>query len=176
LPLGPLKQLLHEWSWAWASTSRPSIAVANDPVLPFAPNEAAVLDFDQLKARREANGQMAGNRVYSDDLLQIDRTFEPPGLTFVGDIDVSNIHAVTQSLALTTVPKGDFHLDLSGLSFCDLGGFRAIVRAARGLGPGRRLIVKGMPPHLWRAFRIVGWAELSNLIVAPSGREGETVR
>jgi hypothetical protein len=173
LPVGPLKHLLHEWSWAWVGTSRSSPAMGEDPVLPFEPGEAGVLTFDQLKARREANGQLHVNRVYSDELLRIDRTLEPPGLAFAGDVDASNIHAVTQSLALAAVPRGDFHLDLSGLSFCDLGGFRAIVRAARSLGPGRRIIVKGMPPQLWRAIRIVGWAELPNLIVASDGRESE---
>jgi anti-anti-sigma regulatory factor len=176
LPIGPLKHLLYEWSWAWVGTSRSSLATGDDPVLPFEPGDAGVLTFDQLKARREANGPLRVDRVYTDRLLRIDRTLEPPGLVFAGDIDASNVHAVSQSLALTAVPRGDFHLDLSGLAFCDLGGFRAIVRAARGLGPGRRLIIKGMPAQFWRAFRIVGWAELPNLVVAQDGRESELAK
>jgi anti-anti-sigma regulatory factor len=176
LPVGPLKHLVHEWSWAWAGSSSPSATFADDPVLPFAAADTSVLTFDQLKARRETNGQLQVNRVYSDDLLRIDRTVEPPGLSLSGEVDASNVHALTQSLALAAVPRGDYHLDLSGLSFCDLGGFRAIVRTARNLGPGRRLIVKGMPMQLWRAFRIVGWAELPNLVVVPTWRDSEVAK
>jgi anti-anti-sigma regulatory factor len=175
LPIGPLKHLLHEWSWAWASASRPGAVVGGDPVLPFAPGDATVLTFEELRARRELNGDMVTSTVYRDDRLRIERVMEPPGLAFRGDVDASNVHALTQSLALATVQKGDFHLDLGGLSFCDLGGFRAIVRAARSLGPGRRLVVKGMPPQLWRAFRIVGWADLPNLVLTQAARENEVV-
>lgn len=48
--------------------------------------------------------------------------------------------------------RGDVMLDLSGLTFVDVGGATALVLAAQDLNGGRRLIVKGPPPTLRRTL------------------------
>lgn len=107
------------------------------------------------------------NPVYADGLLRIARTGCPPGLRFAGDVDVSNVGAVHDALALVVADGGDVHLDLSGLDFCDVGGIRAMVATAQGMGPERRVVVHGLAPHLVNVIRVVGWDELPNLVFEP---------
>jgi anti-anti-sigma regulatory factor len=178
LATGPLLQLIREWSWAWArSRELANDRFSEDPLLPFAPEPSGAPGAPR---RRRTKGRStegfvstheAGqgeNRIYADEMLRISRTEEPPGLSFQGDIDASNLHAVAQSLALAAVAGGDFHVDFGGLRFCDLGGFGAIVRAAQSLGANRRLIVHGMPGHLQRAMSIVGWTDLPTMVIRPA--------
>jgi ABC-type transporter Mla MlaB component len=103
--------------------------------------------------------------IYTDPILQIVPTVDPPGLALVGDVEASNVHAVARALAGLPPSAGDVHLDLSGLLFCDLGGLQAIVRAAQALEPGRRLVVHGIPSQLERALEIFDWAPLPNLSI-----------
>jgi len=103
--------------------------------------------------------------VYEDDLLTITRIVDPPRLRFHGDIDASNLEAVAEALTVAIVGARDLDLDLSGVAFCDLGGLRAIVRAADGLEPSRRLVLRGTPSRLRHVFDMVGWASLPNLVV-----------
>jgi anti-anti-sigma regulatory factor len=91
---------------------------------------------------------------------------DPPGIALVGDVEASNIEAVSRALAGLPSMTGDVHLDLSGLLFCDLGGLQAIVRAAQALEPGRRMVLRGIPRQLGRALEIVDWAPLPNLSIA----------
>ncbi|MEU0838398.1 STAS domain-containing protein [Streptomyces sp. NPDC005962] len=47
---------------------------------------------------------------------------------------------------------GDVMLDLSGLTFIDVGGATALVLAAQDLDGRRRLVIKGPPPTLRRTL------------------------
>jgi anti-anti-sigma regulatory factor len=175
LPIAPLMQLMREWSWAWAaSRDLANERFSEDPLLPFAPrpiraggDSTKEVAMDATDGAKEMTRNAAGSALYADASLEITRTLDPPGLRFEGEIDASNAAAVAQSLAIAAVVSGDFYLDMRALRFCDLDAFRAMVQAARSLGPGRRLIVEGLPGYLWRAMRIVGWADLPNLVVNP---------
>jgi anti-anti-sigma factor len=96
--------------------------------------------------------------VYADRHLVVMRTTEPRGLRFAGEIDISNSDAVGQSvrIALGDAPRS--HLDLSGLSFIDVSGVRALVDAARDLGDGRELRLHGLARQLKTVMRAIGWA------------------
>jgi anti-anti-sigma factor len=155
LPVAQLNPLIDEWSWAWAKSRD-----LRDPQSFLGAPVAGGAAAEPLGA-----STMSGVPVYEDDLLRITRIVDPPRLRFNGDIDASNLEAVAEALTVAIVGARDLNLDLSGVAFCDLGGLRAIVRAAVNLEPSRRLVLSGTPGHLRRVFDVVGWASLPNLVV-----------
>lgn len=103
-----------------------------------------------------------GGIVYADKHLVVTRTEAPDGLYFAGEIDVTNSHAVAESLGSASMEDADVHLDLSGLSFCDISGIRSLVDAAESRRTGR-LMLHGLPPLLQTVMTVTGWSELPNL-------------
>jgi anti-anti-sigma factor len=101
-------------------------------------------------------------RVYADKQLVVTRTVDPYGLTFSGEIDVTNCHAVAECMSMAFVGDGDLHLDVSGLIFCDISGIRAFVDTA-GQQHGRRLMLHGLPELLQTVMKVTGWADLPSL-------------
>ena len=67
------------------------------------------------------------------------------------------------------VDKGDF--DLSGLSFCDISGIRALVDIALELDHGRSLLLHGLPEQLEKVMRVTGWSELPSLALCMCGAD-----
>jgi anti-anti-sigma factor len=110
--------------------------------------------------------------VYADRQLVVTRTEMPAGLRFAGEIDITNSSAVAESLKIAFGHRGDAHLDLSRLSFCDISGIRAIVQAAFELGDGRRFLLHGLPEQLQTVMRVTGWSSLPNLALCPCGGDG----
>lgn len=166
LPTQPLRLLIREWVMAWVRT--PEMAA---PRMRDAPPDAfanPVRAFIGLPAEpaTEFTRRLWDRPIYSDTVLQIVTTADPPGIALIGDVEASNVPAVARALAGLRSSTGDVHLDLSGLLFCDLGGLQAIVRAAQALEPGRRLVLHGVPRQLERALEIVDWAPLPNLSIA----------
>jgi anti-anti-sigma factor len=111
---------------------------------------------------------LGGGIVYADKLLVVTRTEDPTGLCFAGEIDVSNSHAVAESLSLAAGDGADLHLDLSGLSFCDISGIRSLVDAAETRLSGR-LMLHGLPQLLQTVMNVTGWSELPNLEICNCG-------
>jgi anti-anti-sigma regulatory factor len=171
LPPQALRQLIREWVWAWVRT--PELATprfSNAPLEAFASPVRAFLGAPAEPAAEWAR-RLWDRPIYADTILQIVPTADPPGLALVGDVEAANVEAVGRALAgLRSASGDDVHLDLSGLLFCDLGGLQAIVRAAQALGPGRRLVLHGIPRQLERALEIVDWAPLPNLSIAGEAR------
>jgi anti-anti-sigma factor len=119
-----------------------------------------------VDVERLHDGLVGPDPVYSDGLLRITRTLEPPGLALAGDIDASNADQVARWLSAALAGGADVTLDLSQLEFCDIGGLRAIVAAAAALEGGRRLVLHRTPPHLWQVMRVVGWDDVSGLVMS----------
>lgn len=166
LPTQPLRQLIREWIQAWVRA--PEMATprfADAPPNAFAGPARAFVGLPTEPAA-EWTRRLWDRPIYSDTILQIVPTMDPPGIALVGDVEASNVPAVARALAALPPASGDVHLDLSGLLFCDLGGLQAIVRAAQALEPGRRLVLHGVPRQLERALEIVEWAPLANLSIA----------
>jgi ABC-type transporter Mla MlaB component len=166
LPAEPLRQLIKEWIWAWVRT--PELATPRFDEKPLEVFDKPVRAFLGAAGEPEASAarRLWDRPLYTDTILQILPTVDPPGLALVGDVDRSNVAAVAQALARMRGHAGDVHLDLSGLLFCDLGGLQAIVRASQALDAGRRLVLHGIPHQLERALEIVDWAPLPNLAIA----------
>jgi anti-sigma B factor antagonist len=82
-------------------------------------------------------------------LLQIERTESPRGLRLVGELDASNIEALSDALAPELDQGGDLTLDLAGLAFMDSTGIQVLVRSAQELN-GRGTLVLVSPGSLVR--------------------------
>ncbi|MEA2628860.1 MAG: hypothetical protein QOJ10_1320 [Chloroflexota bacterium] len=109
--------------------------------------------------------------VYADKQLVVGRTSSPMGISFSGDIDASNSHAVGSTIAAEMTQGNDLHVDVSQVLFCDVSGVRAFVAVAEGLPQGRHLLLHGMPPRLAAVMRVVGWNRLPALVVCECGSD-----
>jgi anti-anti-sigma regulatory factor len=105
--------------------------------------------------------------VYDDGVLRMTPTRTPPGLVIAGEIDEDTYPALVSKLGeLAGFPE--IHLDLAGVTYCDLVGLRAIIRPA-GAGRGRQLVLHDVPPHLLTVLGIVGWDSAPGLAFEQSG-------
>jgi anti-anti-sigma regulatory factor len=109
--------------------------------------------------------------VYADKQLVVLRTQSPSGLSFAGEIDATNSHAVSEAIASAQVPDRDIHIEVGGLVFCDISGIRAFVAAAEGLPDGRRMLLHGMPAQLETVIKAVGWNRIPALVVCKCGSD-----
>lgn len=107
----------------------------------------------------------SGDHVYADKQLVVLRTASPKGLSFAGEIDASNSHAVGEAIISARVPDRDIHVAVGDLVFCDISGIRAFVSAAEGLPKGRRMLLHGMPAQLETVIKVVGWNRIPALVV-----------
>ena len=75
----------------------------------------------------------------------------PGGLALSGTIDLATWPALAEALgSVAACEAPEVVLDLSGVGFVDSHGVSLIVDSARGLGPARRLLVRGAPPTMLR--------------------------
>ncbi len=107
-----------------------------------------------------AAAELDGN---GDRLLRITPSLEPPGLRLEGEIDASNILALTAALTIAVAALSEVHLDLAGLESIDLAGVCLLARTARALPPGGALILHPLPSHLRRLVRLAGWDQTPGL-------------
>ena len=111
-----------------------------------------------------------GGRIYADKQLVVTRTLEPYGLSFSGEIDITNSHAVPLVLSMAFVRNGEMHLDVTGLIFCDISGIRSFVDAAESMDRGR-LMLHGLPDLLQKVINVTGWSDMDSLVICPCGVE-----
>jgi anti-anti-sigma regulatory factor len=112
-----------------------------------------------------------------EDVLRISRADGVPGLIIAGEIDESSYRLLVQGLAALN-PRGDVHIDLSGVEFCDLAGLRAIVCVTEASGgdsaPGQ-LTLHAVPERLLRILGILGWDDMPGVGFAderlPAGQQ-----
>jgi len=109
--------------------------------------------------------------LYADKQLVIRETWEPPGLSISGVIDLFNVDAFARSLNSSLDGEGDLSVDLSELEFCDVSGIRALVSAAERMGSRRRMVLLGLPPQLQTVMNVVGWADLPGLVLGVPDRQ-----
>ncbi len=90
-------------------------------------------------------------------------------LVLSGEADVANGDYVRCRLDEHRSDQGDTEVDVDGLSFIDVGGCRALIRAARGLPEGRRLVLSNPSPRLVRTLALCGWRDEPRLVVSGTG-------
>lgn len=74
------------------------------------------------------------------------------GIRVSGEVTLTTRASWEQALEDALRGSGDVMLDLSGLTFIDVGGATALVLAAQDLDGRRRLVIKGPPPALRRTL------------------------
>jgi anti-anti-sigma factor len=126
--------------------------------LDYSPGELSSPDDElEIPRRRE------GDRVYGDGVLVVSRTTAPDGLKFAGEIGSSNSSSLADSIRAVFAADGDPHLDMSAVTFADISGITVLVDLAAEIGPGRRLLVHGLPERLQEVMKVTGWADLPGL-------------
>lgn len=121
---------------------------------------------DMPAESRSPVDSVAADTFYDDGVLQMTAVASPPGLTIAGEIDDDTYPAlVTKLKELDSL--AEIHLNLAGLTYCDLAGLRAIIRLASASrdSDGRRLVLHDLPPHLQAVLGIVGWDSTPGLVI-----------
>jgi anti-anti-sigma regulatory factor len=99
--------------------------------------------------------------------LRIVRTVEPAGLALAGELDASRHAMLARALedALAELPADrEFHLDLAGLDFIDLGGIGMLGDVAWSRLCGAPVVLDRTPPQLRAVLEKVGWGTLPGLL------------
>jgi len=165
LTAADMSRLIEEWSETWAGSSpdeRPEFD-ASAPV-GFTPSRPGAVACEEEKG--------ASEELYDDGRLRITCELAGFRLRFQGEIDGSNLEAVEASLRRLVGGDQALHVDFAAVTFCDLDGFRALVRASSD----RPIVLTGMTPGLERAVGLAGWAQLPNLHWSAASRDtGVTV-
>lgn len=78
-----------------------------------------------------------------------------------GEIDLATVEKVNQTLSEALTSASDVNVDLSGVSFLDSSGIRALVQAYRQAeSAGARLYVTGAQDWVARVLEVTGVAGL----------------
>lgn len=96
-------------------------------------------------------------------LLQVEQIDDPRGFRLVGELDASNVKELSDALSREIEKGGDLTLDLGGLAFMDSSGIQALIKAAQGLAPSGRLILRSPGDLVRRILSLVPIDKLSNV-------------
>jgi anti-anti-sigma factor len=96
-------------------------------------------------------------------LLQVEQIDHPRGFRLVGELDASNVKELSDALGREIEKGGDLTLDLGGLAFMDSSGIQALIKAAQGLAPNGRLILRSPGDLVRRILSLVPIDKLSNV-------------
>ncbi|MET8957647.1 STAS domain-containing protein [Streptomyces sp. NPDC004129] len=106
----------------------------------------------------------------SDDrILRITRTVDPPGLRLDGELDATRHSDVSDALSSLVDEGSEVRLDLTRLSFIDLGALSLLTSFVERRGGRIRLIMDNLAPQLEKLIETVGWERLPGLV---QGRKG----
>ncbi|MFL5798957.1 MAG: STAS domain-containing protein [Actinomycetota bacterium] len=96
-------------------------------------------------------------------LLDIEKTDSPRGFRLVGELDASNVAALSDSLKPEIDRGGDLTLDLAGLAFMDSTGIQVLVRTAQGLEGRGNLILVSPGSLVRRILELIPVQKLDNV-------------
>jgi anti-anti-sigma factor len=105
-------------------------------------------------------------------LLHIEKTDSPRGFRLVGELDASNVAALSDSLKPEIEVGGDLTLDLAGLAFMDSTGIQVLVRTAQGLEGRGNLILFSPGSLVRRILELIPVQKLDNVEIV--GDEDES--
>jgi anti-anti-sigma regulatory factor len=99
-------------------------------------------------------------------VLTIAPLAQQPGLRLIGEVDLATHDLLADALSSMAVNGEDVHLDLSELSFIDLGGATLLVNLATRLGPHRHLVLHRPPQQLRRVIGLL-WRDQPTIQLDP---------
>ncbi|MFE0103317.1 STAS domain-containing protein [Streptomyces sp. NPDC059009] len=94
---------------------------------------------------------------YSDALLRIWHTVDPPGLRLCGQVDLTNQTVLMSHLLAVDGTPADLTVDLREVTFFNFSSLHALVSFATLLEPGRRLILHTRTPVIAAMLLACGW-------------------
>jgi anti-anti-sigma regulatory factor len=101
--------------------------------------------------------------------LQVRFSRPPATLRFDGTVDESTRALLHTALARAAASAQDtLRIDVTGVTFCDLPGLRAIVSLARQLAPDGHVTLAGLPHEARTILHILGWDATPGLAVLPA--------
>jgi ABC-type transporter Mla MlaB component len=108
--------------------------------------------------------------AYYDGVVRVICAGSPEVVLIAGELDVSNCLGLVSALDDLVDPEGDVHVNLAGLTYCDVAGLRAILQLAgtgrNGEGhSGRHLFLDDVPQNLTRLLQILGWDSAPGVIM-----------
>lgn len=112
-----------------------------------------------------------GHRMPDDGRLRISWDTGPPRLVLAGDIDLNSHAALIASLARAKDADGtgQVHVDMAGVTFCDVAGLRIILHGS-GRGPaGGHTTLHNIPPRLRRLLDLLAGGPASDLVNDKAG-------
>ncbi|GGZ20988.1 STAS domain-containing protein [Streptomyces poonensis] len=95
--------------------------------------------------------------LYTDALLRIWHTADPPGLRLAGQVDMTNQSALMHHLLAVDAPPDDITLDLTEVTFFSFASLHALAAFAQALGPVQRLILHTRTPVIADMLLACGW-------------------
>lgn len=100
-------------------------------------------------------------------VLRITTLPDGAGVAVEGDVDFRSMEKFAQAVAeAIEASPGDVLVDLSGLDFIEVSGMRVLGDAARHLeGRDRRLVLRGLAPHLRPVLRVMGWYDSPGIVL-----------
>jgi anti-sigma B factor antagonist len=96
-------------------------------------------------------------------LLEIERLAGQRRFVLRGELDAATAVKLTTEVEPVTREPGDVELELSGLSFCDSTGLRALLQLAKGLDGKGVLVLRNPTANLRRLLEITGVEGRANL-------------
>jgi ABC-type transporter Mla MlaB component len=117
--------------------------------------------------------------AYDDGVLRITSIGGPASLAIAGDIDEYTYTALVNTLRKLTDGLHEIHVNLAGVTYCDLAGLRAIILLAGGGadrdGGGTRLVLHEVPGHLKTVVQILGWDTTPGLTIEEAAQQSAPV-
>jgi anti-anti-sigma factor len=96
-------------------------------------------------------------------LLQVERVEDPRGFRLVGELDAANVGVLSDALASEVDKGGDLTLDLAGLAFMDSRGIQALIKAAQGLAPRGKLVLRSPGDLVRRIISLIPMDKMANV-------------
>ncbi|WP_395103367.1 MEDS domain-containing protein [Actinomadura sp. SCN-SB] len=119
---------------------------------------------DELAALRDTHEVLVEvDPEFSDEVLTIVRTFDPPGLRVEGELDSARHTVFADTLARASAGRRVVLLDVSRLAFIDLGGLHLLTLHANGPA-GVRIVLDGLTPAVEAVIDMVGWHRLPGIV------------
>lgn len=96
-------------------------------------------------------------------LLEIERLAGQRRFVLRGELDAATAVKLTTEVQPVTREQGDVELEMSGLTFCDSTGLRALLQLAKSLDGKGTLVLRNPTPNLRRLLEITGVEGRANL-------------
>ena len=120
-------------------------------------------DTVTLASMTAAHGRAVAAVTYHDDaMLRICRQYAPPGLRVAGELDFRALPALTRALTEAIALDRVVNVNLRHLRFIDGAAGAAVVQAAAGLGPDKRMLVT-CQPLVGKVLGAIGAGDLPQL-------------